>query len=104
MSLLVINGLLGALTTLLVWLLVRVLAPQLPRRVRLLATAAVAVYPSWLLYTDLTWSENLLVPICAALVLLAGRLARGTSPWSAGLRRPGRIRLPHASAGPRADR
>jgi hypothetical protein len=82
-SLLVINGLLGALTTLLVWQLVRVLAPQLSRRIRLLATVAVAVYPSWLLYTDLTWSENLLVPICAALVLLAGRLARGAPPWVA---------------------
>ena len=82
-SLLVINGLLGALTTLLVWQLVRVLAPQLPGRVRLLATAAVAVYPSWLLYTDLTWSENLLVPICAGLVLLAGRLASGAPPWVA---------------------
>jgi hypothetical protein len=82
-SLLVINGLLGALTTLLIWQLVRVLAPQLSRRVRLLVTVAVAVYPSWLLYTDLTWSENLIVPIGAALVLLAGRLARGASPWLA---------------------
>lgn len=82
-SLLVINGLLGALTTLLIWQLVRLLAPQAPRRLRLFATFAVAVYPSWLLYTDLTWSENLLVPIGAALVLLAGRLARGASPWVA---------------------
>ena len=80
-SLLVVNGLLGALTTLLVWHLVRVFAPAASRRVRLLATLAVAVYPSWLLYTDLTWSENLLVPIGAALVLLAGRLARGAPPW-----------------------
>ncbi len=82
-SLLVINGLLGALTTLLVWQLVRVLAPELSRRVRLLATLAVAVYPSWLLYTDLTWSENLIVPIGIALVLLAGRLARGAPAWVA---------------------
>ena len=82
-SLLVINGLLGALTTLLIWQLVRVLAPQLSRRVRLLAMAIVALYPSWLLYTDLTWSENLIVPIGAALVLLAGRLARGAPPWLA---------------------
>lgn len=82
-SLLVINGLLGALTTLLIWQLIRVLAPQVTRRLRLRATVAVAVYPSWLLYTDLTWSENLIVPVGAALVLLAGRLARGAPPWLA---------------------
>ena len=82
-SLLVINGLLGALTTLLIWQLVRTLAPQLSRNLRLFATLAVAAYPSWLLYTDLTWSENLIVPIGVALVLLAGRLARGAPPWVA---------------------
>ena len=82
-SLLVINGLLGALTTLLIWHLVRVLAPQVSRNVRLLSTFAVAAYPSWLLYTDLTWSENLIVPIGIALVLLAGRLARGAPLWVA---------------------
>jgi hypothetical protein len=82
-SLLVVNALLGALTTLIIWQLVRLFAPDASRRVRLLVTVAVAVYPSWLLYTDLTWSENLLVPIGAALVLLAGRLARGGPPWLA---------------------
>ena len=73
-----INALLGGLTTFLIWQLVLALAPAATsRRTRLLATAAVALYPSWLLYTNLTWSENLLVPIAAALVLYAGRLARG---------------------------
>ncbi len=80
-SLLVVNGLLGALTTLIAWHLVRVFAPDASPRIRLLAAAIVALYPSWLLYTDLTWSENLLVPIAAAVVLLAGRLARGAPPW-----------------------
>ncbi len=82
-TLFVVNGLLGALTTVLAWQLVRVLGPELSQRVRLLATLTVAVYPSWLLYTDLTWSENLLVPIGVALVLLAGRLARGGPAWLA---------------------
>lgn len=78
-----VNALLGALTTLIIWFLVRSLAPDASRRTRLLATAVVALYPSWLLYTDLTWSENLLVPIAAGLVLLLGRLARGAPPWLA---------------------
>src|SRR6185295_169650 len=73
-----INALLGAVITFVIWRLVLVLGPaDMTRRTRLLATAAVALYPSWLLYTNLTWSENLLVPIAAALVLYAGRLARG---------------------------
>jgi hypothetical protein len=75
-----INALLGALTTLIVWRLVLVLAPAgISRRARLLSTAAVALSPSWLLYTNLTWSENLLIPIAAGLVLMTGRLARGSS-------------------------
>jgi hypothetical protein len=79
-----INALLGALITFVIWRLVLTLGPAgMSRRTRLMATAAVALYPSWLLYTNLTWSENLLVPIAAGLVLLAGRLARGAPVWLA---------------------
>ncbi len=83
LTLLTVNAGLGALTTWIAWRLVIEFAPDLARSRRLLVTTIVAVYPSWLLFTNLTWSENLLVPVAAALVLGAGRLSRGIGPIAA---------------------
>jgi hypothetical protein len=81
--LLTVNAGLGALTTWLAWRLVTEFAPDLGRDRRLIATAIVSVYPSWLLFTNLTWSENLLVPVVAGLVLGALRVSRGVGPLHA---------------------
>lgn len=81
---LVLNAALAGLTTLGAWALVPRLAPDCSRRTRTLITVAVALYPMFLLGSNLAMSENLFIPGFLGLVLLvywaAGRA--GAARWA----------------------
>ncbi|HEY1633492.1 MAG TPA: glycosyltransferase family 39 protein [Acidimicrobiales bacterium] len=68
---LVINALLAGITAALVYALAGRLAPKVPTGVRAIATAVVVAYPSFLVYSNLVTSENLLIPGFLVLCLAA---------------------------------
>ncbi|MHB8670660.1 MAG: hypothetical protein ACYDAD_08910 [Acidimicrobiales bacterium] len=82
---LALNAALAGLTTLGVWALVPRLAPDLSRRTRTLVTVAVALYPMFLLGSDLAMSENLFIPGFVGLVLAVSWAAGrgGAARWAA---------------------
>jgi hypothetical protein len=68
---LVINALLAGGTVVLLYALAGRLAPRLSLGTRVLGTAVVAAYPSFLLFSNLAESENLLIPGFLLVCLLA---------------------------------
>lgn len=70
----VLNAALGATTVVLAYLTTGYLLPRDQRSKRLGTTALVALYPSYLLFSNQAFSENALVPLSLLLAYLVARL------------------------------
>jgi hypothetical protein len=83
---LVINTVLAAAAAVVTWLLGPRLVPELGGARRLLVTGVVALYPPFLLYSNLALAECLFVALFGVVVLLAARaFANGSPGWWAAL-------------------
>jgi hypothetical protein len=82
---LLVNCALAGVTTLLLWVLVGRLLPNLRRPGRVLVVALVSAYPAFLLFSSIAESENLAIPVVLGVMIGVEEAFRGRRPlaWAA---------------------
>jgi len=81
-SALILNAALLAAVGVGIFVLLRHLVPNISLGLRLCASALVASYPSFLVYSNLVMSMNLFIPMVVAVCLAVGRAFRDDAPWA----------------------
>lgn len=78
---LVINSLLLSLILLISYSIAKKMFPQINKLYLLIASLCVSLYPSYIVYVNIAWSESLLIFICWMIVWCFIRLNRNASMW-----------------------